>query len=318
MGIKENPKTIKELLNTKFPEQQWIVERLIPANSITIMSAEPNSYKTYMLLEIALKATQGELLFNQFETQPARVLMVDEDNGEWLLNKRLKQLGAAEDLPIYYYSYDGFLVKDGQVTTLLEKCKELDINLVMIDCLARIHTSDENVAADMSALFRQLRRLTVKGITVILTHHNRKPGSNQSNARHDMRGSSDILASVDCHIAIRRDDQLLTVEQTKQRYALELKPFDLRVSEDPDTFGFEYLGSTEEGKNSSLKEAILSLLAEHGKLFQKEILELLTKAGVEVNKPKLSKILKVMVKAGEVSSSKGTGNTKYYSLPPKS
>jgi hypothetical protein len=320
MGINKNPMTLKELLNTEFPEQQWLVEGLVPADGITIMSAEPGSYKTYMLLDIAIKVTQGEPLFDRFATEKSNVLMVDEDNGGWLLNKRLKQLGAKakEGLPIYFYTDEGFLIDEKNVTKLLDRCLELNVKLLMIDCLAQVHELEENVAGDMSKIFRQLRRFKAKGIAVLITHHNRKPGSSQGSMRHEMRGSSSILASVDSQVALSRDGDLVTVEQGKQRFERELKPFDLKVSDSKDEFSFTYIGSSEESKVRDLKASILSLIgeAEDGRLFKKQIFELLTKAGVPINKPKLSKVLGEMNKAGEVSSSKGTGNTKYYSLPP--
>ena len=320
MGINKNPITLKELLNTEFPEQQWLVESLVPADGITIMAAEPGSYKTYMLLDIAIKVTQGEPLFDKFATEKSNVLMVDEDNGGWLLNRRLKQLGAKskEDLPIYFYSNEGFLIDEKNITKLLARCEELNVKLLMIDCLAQVHELDENVSGDMSKIFRQLRRFKAKGIAVLITQHNRKPGTNKGSMRHEMRGSSAILASADSQVALSRDEDLVTVEQGKQRFEKELKPFDLRVSDSKDEFSFTYLGSSEEGKVRDLEASILSLLGEHGRLFQKQIFELLTKAGVPVNTHKLGKLLKSMNGAGKVSTTKGTGkgNTKYYSLPP--
>ena len=317
MGINKNPTTLKELLNTKFPEQQWLVESLVPADGITIMSAEPGSYKTYMLLDIAIKVTQGEQLFDKFATEKTNVLMVDEDNGGWLLNKRLKQLGAKEELPIYFYSDEGFLIDEKNIAKLLAKCIELDIKLLMIDCLAQVHDLEENAAGDMSKIFRQLRRFKAKGIAVLITHHNRKPGTTPGSSRHEMRGSSSILASADSQVALKLDEDIVTVVQGKQRFDKVLKPFDLKVSDSRDEFSFTYLGSNEDGKVRDLEASIVSLLGENDRLFQKQIFDLLTQAGVPINKHKLGSMLKKMNEAGKISTTKGTGNTKYYSLPPQ-
>ena len=317
MGINKNPTTLKELLNTKFPEQQWLVESLVPADGITIMSAEPGSYKTYMLLDIAIKVTQGEPLFDKFATEKTNVLMVDEDNGGWLLNKRLKQLGAKEELPIYFYSDEGFLIDEKNIAKLLAKCIELDIKLLMIDCLAQVHDLEENAAGDMSKIFRQLRRFKAKGIAVLITHHNRKPGTTPGSSRHEMRGSSSILASADSQVALKLDEDIVTVVQGKQRFDKVLKPFDLKVSDSRDEFSFTYLGSNEDGKVRDLEASIVSLLGENDRLFQKQIFDLLTQAGVPINKHKLGSMLKKMNEAGKISTTKGTGNTKYYSLPPQ-
>ena len=162
-----------------------------------------------------------------------------------------------------------------------------------------------------------MRRFTGQGITVLITHHNRKPGTSKGSTRYEMRGSSDILAAVDCHIALKRDGDLVTVEQTKQRYAKELPAFDVQVVDESEEFVFQYLGSNEDTKLRILKTAITNALEEHGKLFQKELRDKLKKSGSEVNQRKLSSTLKVMVEEGLVvpSKGKGKGNSKYYSLP---
>ena len=94
-------KPIDELMGQYYPEQEYIVDRLIPDASITILSGTSRSFKTYTLLEIAISVAKGEPLFGQFETLHGGVLVIDEENGERLLQKRLYQLGATVDLPIY-------------------------------------------------------------------------------------------------------------------------------------------------------------------------------------------------------------------------
>ena len=309
------PLTLKELMDTKYPEQTWLIDKLIPASAITILSAEPGSYKTYMLLETAIKVAKGEPLFGEFATQKVGTLLLDEENGLPLLQQRLKELKAPKDLPIYFYSYEGFTLDEEYVDRIILECKTHDIKLLMIDSLVRVHGADENTAQDMAAVFKQLRRFTGQGITILITHHNRKPGTSKGSTRHEMRGSSDILAAVDCHIALKRDGDLVTVEQTKQRYAKELSAFDVQVVDESEDFVFQYLGSNEDTKLRILKTAITDTLEEHGKLLQKELQDKLKKSGNEVNQRRLSKVLKAMNEEGLVSTNKGKGNSKYYSLP---
>jgi len=309
------PITLKELMNTVYPEQTWLVDKLIPASAVTILSAEPGSYKTYLLLETAIKVTKGEPLFDEFETQKGSVLLIDEENGLPLLQQRLKELKAPEDSKIYFYSYEGFVLDEEYVDRIILECKSHDVKLLMIDSLVRVHTSDENTAQDMAAVFKHLRHLAAQGITVLITHHNRKPGTGKQSSRHEMRGSSDILAAVDCHISLKRDDDQLTVEQTKQRYAKELDAFEVQVTDEDDSFTFKYLGSGADTKTLILKTAIVDLLGVHIKLNQKELQAELKKSGNEVNQRKLSDLLKVMRKEHSVEKTKGKGNSKYYTLP---
>lgn len=309
------PISLKELMDIEYPEQTWLVDSLIPASGITILSAEPGSYKTYVLLDTAIKAALGEPLFGKYATQKVGTLIIDEENGLSLLQKRFKELKSPENLPIYFYSYEGFTLDEDSVNRIILECHTKKIKLVIIDSLVRVHTADENTAQDMAAVFKSLRKFVGHGITVVITHHNRKPGTGKNSARHAMRGSSDILAAVDCHIALKREGDEVTVEQTKQRYAKELPPFEVQVVDDNGDFVFKYIGSSEDTKTRILRMAIIDILEEHGKLFQKEILSKLKLSGTEINQRKLSKTLKATVDEGLVSSSKGKGNTKYYYLP---
>ena len=309
--------SLQKLMELEFPEQEWMVDRLIPASSITLMSGAPSSFKTWALLDMALKVAQGEPLFGQFNTSPCGVLIIDEENGDRLLQLRLNKLRADKRLPIYFHSLTRFVLTDDTVDYVLEVCGNLDIKLLVIDSLVRIHTSDENKSGDMSEVFKQLKRFTTNGIAVLITHHNRKPGAGSSyGVSNEMRGSSDILAAADSHVALVRKDKKITFYQTKQRYAEELDPFEVVVVTDDDRFGFEYVGSLgKQDKAAKLREDILKLLSEHDKLFQKELLQHLEKIGAKTNEHKLREVLNSMLGNDDIDDEPGPGNTKFYRLP---
>lgn len=311
-----NPVTLQTLMGKRFPQQMWLVDTLIPASAITIISAPPKSYKTWVLLGIALSVARGEPLFGRFKTFQGRVLIIDEESGERLLHQRLVMLEATPELPVYFLSFQGFVLSQKSVKTVLETCKQHSITVIIIDSLIRVHKADENSAGEMAAVFAHLRHFTEQGITVIVTQHNRKPGQNSSAGNsNDMRGSSDILAAVDCHIAVVRKDKQVTFHQTKQRYAEEINPVEVSVVLDGDSFRFEYTGSIpKEDKDKALQDSVISLFGKHDELCQKDILQLLKKDSVETNEHTLRKILSAMVKGGVLTISHGQGNTKYYSV----
>lgn len=307
--------TLEELMWKHFPEQTWLVEGLIPSSAITILSGPPASYKTSVLLDTALAITQGRPLFGHYKTDKTNVLVVDEESGERLLQQRMFQLSATADMPIYFYSLKGFRLNEDSVEQLILRCQNHDIRLVIFDSLVRIHSLDENSAGDMAEVFKYLRRLAAASITVIITHHNRKPGMVRSGA-NEMRGSSDILASVDCHIALSRNDSTLTFQQTKQRYARELKPFEVLVEDSDDNIAFSYVGDVKPkvDREKILQDAIVALLSSGEKMFQKQILTTLSERGVKTNEHKLRQVLLEMVADGRIIETAGAGKTKYYSL----
>ena len=283
--------TLKDLMETKFPAQTWVVDRLIPASAITIVSGAPSSYKTWTLLKVALSVAKGESLFGQFPTEKTGVLIVDEEDGHSLLQQRLRSLNADKNLPVSFTPHKGFMLDDENVKRVLRSCKTYRVKLLIIDSLRRIHGSDENKSGDMAEVFRRLGKFTDAGIAVLITQHNRKPGAAFGGYGNEMRGSSDILAAADCHIGVKRDGNSVTLNQTKNRYAEELDPFKLLVVNDSKEFVFEYQGQSREDGNRVLKEAILSLFGEIVRMPQKDMLPKLAANGFKTNEHKLKELL---------------------------
>jgi hypothetical protein len=138
-----------------------------------------------------------------------------------------------------------------------------------------------------------------------------------------MRGSSGILAAVECHIAIKRQGRgrAVTVEQTKNKMDEELKPFKVVMEGDTkngENLTFHYIGDMTPDKTTEekLREAIFVLVGNNeGELCHSDLLILLDEAKVPTNEHKLRSVLKEMVQANELLKCKGgNGNTQNYRL----
>jgi len=317
---KFEPLHIGKLMSKEFPETAWTVEKLIPAGGITVISGSPASNKTWMVLYMITKIAKGEPVFDKFMTQKAGVLLVDEENGERLLQHRLKKLLKDTDIPVYTISLGGFVLTKDTVEELLNFCKEKEIGVIIFDSLIRIHSADENDASKMAQVFKILKEFNKNDITVIFTHHHRKQGFLKSDPAQSMRGSSDILASVDCHLAVdkKRKDEL-RIDQTKLRQEEEIMPFKLTIVSDDDSFLFEYAGEVDEvaTKKEVAKENIRNLLEKEDKAFyQKELFEALKEGGLDVGQATFRDALNEMVEKEGLYTQKGKGNATYYSLKP--
>lgn len=312
------PMKLDELLLKEFKDIEWVVESLIPAESTTVISGSPASFKTWLLLTIAVKVASGEMLFNYFPTKKTGVLIIDEESGERMLNRRLKKLNCVNTLPVYFTSLEGFKLADELISQITTYAKEKEIGLIIFDSLVRIHNFDENDASKMSRVFESLKQINKEGIAVLLTHHNRKQGFMKSNPSQDMRGSSDILAAIDCHIAIERDENnVLIITQTKLRIQEELHPFRVVVNQIGESNAFEYDGEVEEDltKFNETKEKSIELLeTESRPMYQKEILEFLKASGFETGSRTLRDALGQLVDEEKIHKSKGERNKIFYSL----
>ncbi|MEX2210015.1 MAG: AAA family ATPase [Patescibacteria group bacterium] len=313
--------TLSHLMGMEFPPVEWVVESLIPATGITALSGAPASYKTWLVLQAALSVASGSQLCSKFATDQTGVLIVDEESGPPLLKKRLTALSADSELPIYFRSYQNFSLSVKKVEELLELCKEFEIGLVIFDSLVRIHGEDENDAGKMAGVAKLLSQFKAAGIAVLFTHHNRKQGPGRSNPAQDMRGSSDILAAVDCHLAIRKKDDYLIIHQTKLRHQPEAKPFRLDIVTDGQLVSLEFAGEVDEAISSrnEAKKCIPDLIGEQDDpLYQQELFEKVRASDVSASDKLLREVVKDLVKSGEIIERRGEKKKLFYSLPRKS
>jgi RecA-family ATPase len=309
-------KSLDSLLETNFPPIRWVVQDLIPSEGITIISAAPGSFKTWLMMEIALSVAQGGKTFGRYLTSKTKVLIVDEESGPRLLHERFKRLSAPKGTAISYLSRTGEKVDEAYINRLINICKENGIGFVIFDSLVRFHRGDENASKDMAELLDQFKRLADNSIAVLIAHHNRKSLQGASSSSADMRGSSDILAAIDCHIALvrRNNDDCVDVVQTKNRYMQEIKSFKLRFVSDIDTstFLFEKEQPSKKDVNESLKHKILNHLEKGTRPTRKDLKDELAGNGVELTISKLKSLTDELVESGLIKIIAGHRNSSHY------
>lgn len=313
---KFKPISLSELYSKKFPENKWVIEKLVPHQGITLISGAPASFKTWLLLRMAIDIAKGESLFGQFKCEQNKILIIDEENHLRLVRERLESLGAEVDLSIYFLSQEGFLVsKKGMIEDVLEICEQKDIKVIFIDSLVRINNAEENDASQMSEVFRNIKQFCQNGITVIITHHERKEGMIKSSAQNRLRGSSDIQAAVDCHLALIRnkeDKTKISIEQAKLRMNEEMASFDVTVKKIEEKTEISYLGlhSEDASKKDLAREVIQSVLEEEKDgLSRKEIFQKV-KEVEDIGERNVREAIKELLSEEIIMEKKGEKNTK--------
>ena len=257
---------IGEILKHDFGEEEWIVESLISKQGITALSGNPGDFKTWLTTHIALCVSRQSDVFGRFPTSQGGVLIIDEEDHIRLLKKRLELLGAKDTDDIHYLSQCGIKVDIEAVRDMIvDIVKEKNIKLVILDSLVRVHQQEENDAGGMAKVFSGLQKILVAGASILFTHHHRKQqnGQRASNTGQSMRGSSDILAAIDCHITVEKkspEEDILVIRQTKLRQGEVLKSFEVNIIKgELGPSGFEYAGGHDERKKK-VEEAIEDLI----------------------------------------------------------
>lgn len=258
---------IGEILKHDFGEEEWIVESLISKQGITALSGNPGDFKTWLTTHIALCVSRQSNVFDRFPTSQGGVLIIDEEDNIRLLKKRLELLGAKDTDNIHYLSQCGIKVDVESVRDMIvDIVKEKDIKLVILDSLVRVHQQEENDAGGMAKVFSGLQKILIAGSSILFTHHHRKQqnGQRTNNTGQSMRGSSDILAAIDCHITVEKkspEEDVLVIRQTKLRQGEVLKSFEVNILKgELGPSGFEYAGGHDERKKK-VEEAIEDLVS---------------------------------------------------------
>lgn len=317
--------TVGEILAHDFGEEEWVVDYLIPKQGMTALSGNPGDCKTWTTIHIALCVSRNLAVFGKFQAKQGGVLIIDEEDHLRTLKKRLSSLGVNETDNIHYLSQSGIKVDTESVREMiLEIVKEKNIKLVILDSLVRVHQQEENDAGGMAKVFSMLQKILTAGSSILFTHHHRKQqGFGTSNPGQSMRGSSDILAAVDCHVAIekkRDEEDRLIFRQTKLRQGEALLPFEIRILKNISGIsGFEYVGDYDDRKRKAEEaaECVVALLVE-GVKSRPDILENL---GKEYSRDVIDMGIKLAEEAGEIECvpkgelPKGSGRKVYYRLP---
>jgi AAA domain/RepB DNA-primase from phage plasmid len=217
-------------LATELPEPKWLVEDIWTAGSHGIIGGEPKTSKTGLMLALAVSVASGKPLFGKFKVHtPGPVLVVQEENAQWMVQDRMRKLARLHKLIgrndfVEFKSDPGAL---GKFTVELEFPADLPLRLlnnygidltmeehrealeaeiaafrpvmVMIDPLYLAFGGvDTDKAAQMYPFLKWLLYLRNEyNCAVCLVHHfSKKPMSPGSNGR---RSGQRLLGSTTLH-----------------------------------------------------------------------------------------------------------------------
>jgi AAA domain len=170
---------------------EWTIEGMLPAGSVTLLSAESCTGKTWVAYGIAGAVAQGKPFMGLSVTKKP-VLYIDGENPLGVIKTRLASLAIPETPELSLW---GGWVQDpvpGPGDPRMEEFAQETQGLIIWDPLVAFQTGDENSARDTRLFMDHFRKLANLGTTVLVLHH---PGKGPT--AQNYRGSSDIKAAVD-------------------------------------------------------------------------------------------------------------------------
>ena len=304
---------------------QWLLPNVIAKKGIHIISCAPGGTKSWLMLEMARAFTSGGQFLSVFDVEKIKCLYIDEEMGKDKMSTRVKKMGFAPDSPFFYMGLQQFKLDiPEQLAKLKKMVEEQGIEIVFIDTLTRVHNvRDENDNAAMRVIFQSLSELTKAGLTVVVAHHDRKRGGDDTIAHERMRGAQEIGAMADMAFSCEKlGGTAFRFIGTKCRLIPEDDRINIEyfVRDNEDKTETEVVGVSndervfvqQQRKQTSLRMAIGQCLS-RGPLKTEQIVEM-----VDGRRAAVLSELKTMVADGSVLSekNKGQGGGNVYTFPP--
>jgi hypothetical protein len=187
------------LVTTEPPPLDWLADGVFCRGKLTLVGGREKRGKSLVQLLLAVRAASGGGEVAGIFVQSARVLLVDAENGEQEIHRRLRAMGlsAAHASNLVIVEARGF-----DLRTDLEQVAELasrhSIDLVLLDSFRSLWRGDERDEGQVAEALDPVRELAHDtGISYCLTHHAKKNGE-------EYRGSSAIGACVDWCVMLDR------------------------------------------------------------------------------------------------------------------
>ena len=266
LGIKHFPSvSFASLMSQEFPVARYAVNPFFEAGTLNMVSAPPNTWKSWMLFYMALHIAGGTKALDHFETEQSGVLIVNEEDSHRAVQDRFNILSATDhELPIYFRIASGAKLTRKFVDEIIEECQVRNIKVVMFDSLRSMHEAEENDSTAMQQVMDMLKYISRAEITVIFTHHHRKKSAfNKGDDAEASRGSSAINAAISGHISLeeeeRADGLYLILRHLKSKAGEKIAPCEIKIVKEGGKVSFVYGGEFKsgEGKVIQAKNAIM-------------------------------------------------------------
>ena len=218
----------------------WLVEDWMPDHSITFLVSPPESYKTWLLLDLAVSVAANVPFLGQYRVNhPGPTLIIQQEDSHEGLTDRLaliaeQKLGAITklgdgewqvpmmpDIPIYVHPSRKLRFDNKKVLEELEKQIEvIKPKIIMIDPLYSTTSGVDNYMADLANKMMVLKTWRDKyGCSFLISHHSKKNLDPDSTAREDSWGSQFLNAFLEAGWQVRRNSKLAQNEVVVRRHS---------------------------------------------------------------------------------------------------
>jgi hypothetical protein len=203
--------TGREFCEVANKPRHYLINKLLARRQVAVISGPPKAFKTWMALNIVRCLIEpGSVLFGIPELysgeKPCNVLIIEEEgDAEELYQRAEKVLQGTDwhDRTVWSHHLGVKLDQDDWVEKIESWVEKHEVDVILFDPFQRLHTKDENSAADMGDVWATIHRLTTKykHLGIILLHHFNKT-SGVEDEWNALRGSSRTAGEADLGIFV--------------------------------------------------------------------------------------------------------------------
>ena len=217
-------KHAKGLGDFNIPDQLWLIEDILPTQSLTLIYAPTGGQKSLLTLDMVRSVASGTDWLDK-KSNKSKVIYVDGEMSERNIAKRVESMGIS-NIPRSDFSYiatsmiDEFefdLNKKSFRQSFIKELKESDCKLLVLDNIRTLTVlSDENKSSEYTNFNNFIKVIRGMGITTIVVHHSNKSKSEDGSTSY--AGSSNVATVYDQVIELQADDdKCLTLNLHKDR-----------------------------------------------------------------------------------------------------
>lgn len=173
------------------PVVNWLIDGVVERGTLTLIAGREKEGKSLLSFAFCASVCSGGGMIAGIDCKAGRVLVIDAENGEKEIHRRVRALGLAREHAerLTVAETRGFDLR-GDLAVLDALLVETRPDLVVLDSFRSLWTGDENDSGAVSSVLDPLRNLIRShDAAALLIHHMRKDGG--------YRGNSAIGSSVE-------------------------------------------------------------------------------------------------------------------------
>lgn len=232
----ENDIDLTGVHGLEFPEQEFVVDPLIPKGKITLLAGHGGSFKSLLMLFLALCVSIGRE-FSGLNVRKGRVLYYSIEDDRNFVGSRLQKMVAklkvsaaalasglvvrdmtASNPPFIASFESGGCIYTDEGERLLEDIGSGEFDMVVIDNASEAFAGNENSRVEVAAFYAPLRAAAGKGdCSVVIIAHVNRPSARGEGGNENYSGSTQWHNSARSRLSLKRDGETnrLTLKQEK-------------------------------------------------------------------------------------------------------